>query len=160
MKKFAIATVISFLLLGQDAAFATSLATGSKGQKISIKSSAVKAGQEVVVTGRGFDETIGIYLAYCVLPKKGAAPTPCGGGVNSSGISDVSHWISSNAPSYATGLATPFTAGGRFTESVTVSRKIGKFDCTKVSCAIAVRSDHLHQGDRSHDLFIPITVRK
>lgn len=160
MKKLTIATVIGLLVLSHNAASASSLATGNKGQRISIQTSVVKAGQEIVVTGRDFDETIGIYLAFCVLPKKGAAPTPCGGGVNSSGISDASHWISSNAPSYAAGLATPFLAGGRFTESVTVSRKIGKFDCTKVRCAIAVRSDHLHQGDRSHDLFIPITVRK
>jgi hypothetical protein len=120
-----------------------------------------KNGQaQIVITGKGFDETVGIYLAYCVMPKAGAAPTPCGGGVNKSGIGDASYWISSNAPPYAANLAEPFRAGGRFTKSVGVSEKIGKIDCRKSKCALTVRSDHLREGDRSRDLFIPVTFKK
>lgn len=115
---------------------------------------------EIVITGRGFDETVGIYLAYCLMPKPGQAPTPCDGGVNKSGIGGASYWISSNAPPYAANLAEPFRAGGRFTKSVQVSERIGKIDCRKNKCALTVRSDHLREGDRSRDLFIPVTFKK
>jgi hypothetical protein len=139
---------------------AATTVTGGNAQKLTASVTTVKNGQEIKVTGQGFDETVGIYLAYCLMPKKGQAPTPCGGGVNKEGIGDASYWISSNAPSYATGLAIPFTPGGRFTEKVRVLKKIGKHDCSKVKCAITVRSDHLHEGDRTNDLFIPVTFKK
>ena len=106
-----------------------------------------------------FDETVGIYLAFCVLPPKGQAPTPCGGGINKAGLGEASFWISSNPPPYAAGLTEEFLPGGRFTQKVKISKKIGKFDCTKVKCAITVRADHLRGNDRSSDLFIPITVK-
>lgn len=141
-------------------AVADSSATGQFGEKISIASTSFKAPRTVVVNGSNFDETVGIYLAYCVLPKKGAAPTPCGGGVNKSGIGDASYWISSNPPPYGTGLAISFKPGGRFSQKLEISQKIGVFDCTKVKCAVTVRSDHLHEGDRTHDLFIPISFSK
>jgi len=141
-------------------AHADSSASGSFGEKISISSSNLKNSTTLIVSGRDFDETVGIYLAYCVVPKKGALPTPCGGGVNKSGIGDASYWISSNAPPYGAGLAIAFKPGGRFSQKLDISKKIGAFDCTKVKCAVTVRSDHLHQGDRTHDLFIPITFSK
>lgn len=132
---------------------------GNSGQSISIKSSTVVKKSTVTVIGKNFDETVGIYLAYCVVPKSGKAPTPCGGGINKDGIGNSSLWISSNAPPYADGLAEPFLPGGRFSKQVLVSKKIGAFDCTKVTCAITVRADHLREGDRTHDLFIPITFK-
>lgn len=133
--------------------------TNSNGSSISIAKKVFTKTSSILVTGKGFDETVGIYLAYCVLPKKGAAPTPCGGGVNKAGIGDASYWISSNPPPYGEGLAIAYTPGGRFAEKVQVSRMIGKNDCKKVKCAISVRSDHLHEGDRTHDIFIPITFK-
>mgnify|MGYP003337901387 CR=1 FL=1 len=132
---------------------------GIYGESISINTNSVKAGSTVIVQGTRFDESVGIYLAYCVLPLKGKTPTPCGGGVNKTGIGDASYWISSNPPPYGKGLAIPFQPGGRFREKVLVSRKIGTFDCAKVKCAITVRADHLLSEDRSHDIFIPITIR-
>jgi hypothetical protein len=134
--------------------------TGQFGEKLSIPTKTLKGAQTVVVNGSNFDETVGIYLAYCVLPKKGALPTPCGGGINKSGIGDASYWISSNPPPYGAGLAIAFTPGGRFAQKLEISKKIGAFDCTKVKCAVTVRSDHLHEGDRTHDLFIPISFSK
>jgi hypothetical protein len=133
---------------------------GDYGQVLSIKSQRVAPGSIIKVSGRGFDETIGIYLAICVIPEKGKAPTPCGGGVNKAGLGEASVWISSNAPGYAVGLTDEFLPGGRFTHNLSVSAKIGKFDCRKVRCAVTVRSDHLRTGDRTQDLFIPITIRK
>ena len=133
---------------------------GPQGQVLSVDKASVRAGSMVTVTGKGFDETVGIYLAFCVMPKKGSAPTPCGGGVNKAGMGEASYWISSNPPPYAVGLTDEYLPGGRFKHSVKISRLIGKVDCRKVRCAITVRADHLRSTNRIHDLFIPITISK
>jgi hypothetical protein len=159
----AITATLLFSALAISPAAAKNSASGLSGQSISITSANLKISnkaQTVTVIGKGFDETIGLYLAFCVLPKSGAAPTPCGGGANKEGIGASSTWISSNAPPYGAGLAIPFKGGGRFNEKLSLTKMIGKFDCTKVKCAITVRSDHLHEGDRTNDLFIPITFTK
>jgi hypothetical protein len=156
--------LISLSSAPSNAAQKPQVVKGQFGESISAQARDItvdKNGQaQIVITGKGFDETVGIYIAYCVMPKAGSAPTPCGGGVNKSGIGDASYWISSNAPPYAANLAEPFRAGGRFTKSVGVSERIGKIDCRKSKCALTVRSDHLREGDRSRDLFIPVTFKK
>ena len=159
MKRAIAALCLALTLTSAQAADAQVAKQGNSGQSISIKSSTVAKNSNVTVTGKNFDETVGIYLAYCVVPKAGNAPTPCGGGINKEGIGNSSLWISSNAPPYAEGLAEPFLPGGRFSKQVLVSKKIGAFDCTKVKCAITVRADHLREGDRTHDLYIPITFK-
>ena len=160
MKRSVFIGVIASLLSFPLTSFAATSINGPDGQSLTVTSSQVKSDTKATVTGKGFDETIGIYLAYCVLPKKGAAPTPCGGGADIQGGKEASFWISSNPPAYGAGLAIAFQPGGRFKEQVAVTKKIGKFDCTKVRCAITVRSDHLHEGDRTHDLFIPISFTR
>jgi hypothetical protein len=158
MKKL-LATLIAVLCcVSIPAASATSI-KGAQGQVLTVSATTAKSGAMVTVTGNRFDETVGIYLAFCVIPKKGAAPTPCGGGVNKAGTGEASFWISSNPPPYAVGLTQEFLPGGRFTQKVQVSRKIGKFDCTKVRCAITVRADHLRGNDRSYDMFIPVKIK-
>jgi len=132
---------------------------GAQGQVLTVSATTVKSGSTISVRGNRFDESVGIYLAFCVVPKKGALPTPCGGGANKAGVGEASFWISSNPPPYAIGLTKQFLPGGRFTEKVQVSRKIGKFDCTKVKCAITVRADHLRGSDRSYDMFIPVKIK-
>ncbi len=131
----------------------------TNGSSISINKSSFSKPTLVTVTGRGFDETVGIYLALCVVPKKGQLPTPCGGGVNKDGVSQSSYWISSNPPPYGQALAIEYLPGGRFSQQVSVTRKIGKFDCRKVKCAITVRADHIREDDRTRDIFIPITFK-
>ena len=157
MKSVVVLAVIAALLMPQNAQ--ALVKKGAQGQTISVKSTTLKDGSLVTVTGNHFDETVGIYLAFCVIPAKGKAPTPCGGGINKAGLSEASFWISSNPPPYAIGLTEEFLPGGRFTQRVKISKKIGKFDCTKVKCAITVRADHLRSNDRSSDLFIPITIK-
>ena len=157
MKKlWALVLVISISSMPISAA---SSIKGAQGQVLSVSKITVKSGSVVTVKGNFFDETVGIYLAFCVIPAKGNAPTPCGGGINKAGLSEASFWISSNPPPYAVGLTEEFLPGGRFSQKVKISKKIGKFDCTKVKCAITVRADHLRSNDRSSDLFIPITVK-
>lgn len=153
-----VALVAAITVASMPASSAASI-KGSQGQVLSVSKTTVKNGSMVTVKGNYFDETVGIYLAFCVIPPKGKAPTPCGGGINKAGTGDASFWISSNPPPYAVGLTEEFLPGGRFTQKVKISKKIGKFDCTKVKCAITVRADHLRSNDRSSDLFIPITVK-
>jgi hypothetical protein len=157
MKK-ALALVIALAISSMPFASAASI-KGSQGQVLSVSKTSVKSGTVVTVKGNYFDETVGIYLAFCVIPAKGKAPTPCGGGVNKAGLGEASFWISSNPPPYAVGLTEEFLPGGRFTHKVKISKRIRKFDCTKVKCAITVRADHLRSNDRTSDLFIPITVK-
>ena len=153
-----VALVAAITVASMPASSAASI-KGSQGQVLSVSKTTVKNGSMVTVKGNYFDETVGIYLAFCVIPPKGKAPTPCGGGINKAGTGEASFWISSNPPPYAVGLTEEFLPGGRFTQKVKISKKIGKFDCTKVKCAITVRADHLRSNDRSSDLFIPITVK-
>jgi hypothetical protein len=157
MKKL-VALIAAITLSSMPLATAASI-KGSQGQIFSVSKTTVKSGSIVTVNGKYFDETVGIYVAFCVVPPKGKAPTPCGGGVNKAGLNEASFWISSNPPPYAIGLTEEFLPGGRFTQKVKISKKIGKFDCTKVKCAITVRADHLRSNDRSSDLFIPIIVK-
>jgi hypothetical protein len=157
MKKL-LALILVFSISSMPFSSAASI-KGSQGQVLSVSKTTVKSGSVVTVKGDFFDETVGIYLAFCVIPAKGKAPTPCGGGVNKAGLSEASFWISSNPPPYAIGLTEEFLPGDRFTQKVKISKKIGKFDCTKVKCAITVRADHLRGNDRSSDLFIPITIK-
>jgi hypothetical protein len=132
---------------------------GAQGQVLTVSATTAKNGSTITVSGNRFDETVGIYLAFCVIPKKGQSPTPCGGGINKAGLGEASFWISSNPPPYAIGLTEEFLPGGRFTHKVKVSKKIGKFDCTKVKCAITIRADHLRGDDRSFDMFVPIRIK-
>ena len=132
---------------------------GTQGQILTVSATTAKSGSMITVGGNRFDETVGIYLAFCVVPKKGQVPTPCGGGVNKAGTGEASFWISSNPPPYAVGLTDEFLPAGKFTHKVKVSKKIGKFDCTKVKCAITVRADHLRGSDRSYDMFVPIKIK-
>jgi hypothetical protein len=158
MKKLVVSVIVLISCAIIPAANAT-LLKGAQGQLLTVSATTAKSGSMITVTGNRFDETVGIYLAFCVIPKKGAPPTPCGGGVNKAGTGEASFWISSNPPPYAVGLTEEFLPGGRFTQKVQVSRKIGKFDCTKVRCAITVRADHLRGNDRSYDMFIPVKIK-
>ncbi len=73
----------------QTPAIAAVSSKGSYGQVLTIDKATIRAGSMVSVSGKGFDETVGIYLAFCVVPKKGSAPTPCGGGVNKAGMGEA-----------------------------------------------------------------------
>ncbi|MEU8239485.1 hypothetical protein AB0C07_14685 [Actinoplanes missouriensis] len=115
-----------------------------------------RAGETVTVTGRGYDTSKGIYVAFCLDNGAGVMPSPCGGGADMSGSSGASVWISSNPPSYAEGLTKPYGKGGSFRVSVTVSQMIGDIDCAVRGCAIVTRNDHTRTSDRSQDVRIPV----
>lgn len=114
-------------------------------------------GETVTVTGAGYDEARGIYVAFCVVPPPGQTPTPCGGGADLSGEGGASRWISSNPPDYGVGLAEPYGPGGTFTVQITVNAQLSEqIDCRQVQCAVVTRSDHTRLSDRSLDVIVPV----
>ncbi|MFG1803733.1 hypothetical protein ACGFI4_26685 [Micromonospora carbonacea] len=132
---------------------------GSGGQALTVTPSGgvARSGASVTVSGTGYDVTKGIYVAYCVDNGAGVAPSPCGGGADTTGSTGASHWISSNPPSYGEGLAKPYGAGGSFRVTLTVGTRIGDVDCTVRRCVVATRADHTRPADRSQDVRVPIT---
>lgn len=138
-------------------------ATGPEGQKLTVsKSSGLDpSGETVTVTGSGYNTEKGIYVAFCVDNGAGKTPTPCVGGVDMSGESGASAWVSSNPPSYGEGLAKPYEGSGHqgsFSVRLTVRAKDANTDCTKsgVKCAVITRNDHTRGGDQSQTVRIPV----
>lgn len=134
--------------------------TGPKGQTLTVSATSVRDGQVLKVTGGKYNKKIGIYLAFCVVNAKGVVPSPCGGGVNTSGGSKSSIWISSNPPEYGKTLAIPFSKSGGFNQSLTVSRFIGDVDCAIVKCAVVTRADHTKSTYRKADVIVPVKFTK
>ena len=115
-------------------------------------------GESVAVSGSGYDESKGIYIALCVIPPAGQLPSPCGGGANLGGEGANSFWISSDPPSYAENLAIPYGPGGSFSVNLAVGPLIGTtHDCRVVACAVVTRSDHVRLNDRSQDILVPVS---
>ncbi len=144
------------------ASAAAGTATGSGGQRLTVStvSGLDPAKQVVQVDGRGYDTAKGIYVAFCVVPKPGQVPTPCGGGADTTGAAGASAWISSNPPSYGTTLAKPYGAGGTFHVTLTVAAKLDDtIDCRTTPCAVVTRADHTRSSDRSQDVVVPVSFR-
>ena len=135
--------------------------TGTHGEILSVsKTTAIKSGDVLTVSGKNFDQTVGIYVAMCKITVASALPTPCGGGADKTGKLGASYWISSNPPSYGRGSAIPFKAHGSFSISLKVSPMIETLDCRKTPCAVYVRADHTRTRDRTHDLYVPLSFSK
>ena len=71
MKRVIAALCLAITFVSTPVAQAKVTERGDFGQTISIKSSTITKKSNVTVTGKNFDETVGIYLAYCVMPKSG-----------------------------------------------------------------------------------------
>ncbi|QFQ95454.1 immunoglobulin I-set domain protein [Streptomyces phaeolivaceus] len=136
----------------------TKTVTGSDGQKLTVTpvNNLATEKQTLKVTGSGYDEDKGIYVALCVDNGAGELPTPCIGGVDMSGESHSSAWISSNPPDYGEELATPYEDGGKFEVELTIDAEDEYTDCFKATCVLATRADHTLSGDRSQDVKVPV----
>ncbi|SFN35352.1 LPXTG-motif cell wall anchor domain-containing protein [Streptomyces sp. cf124] len=139
-------------------------ATGPEGQRLTVsKSSGLDPdGETVTVSGTGYNTEKGIYVAFCVDNGAGKTPTPCVGGVDMSGDSGASVWVSSNPPSYGEGLAKPYRGNGHkgtFSVQIKVRAKDANTDCAKsgVTCAVITRNDHTRGGDQSQTVRVPVT---
>ncbi|MFK4104640.1 immunoglobulin I-set domain protein [Streptomyces sp. NPDC019531] len=137
----------------------TKTVTGPEGQKLTVTpvNNLSVTDQQLKVTGSGYDVDKGIYVALCVDNGDGELPTPCIGGVDMSGESHSSAWISSNPPDYGEELATPYDEGGSFEVELTVAAKDDFTDCYKAKCVLATRADHTLSGDRSQDVKVPVS---
>ncbi len=136
--------------------------TASDGRRsLTVSKSVLAPGGEVItVTGAGFNEEKGVYVAFCVIPALNQLPTPCGGGIDLEGSSGAARWVSpaSDTPSYGAGLTTPYEPGGKFSFTIAVSPQVNPTtDCRVVQCAVVSRNDHRRTSDRSQDVFVPIT---
>jgi hypothetical protein len=155
-----LALVLASLGVGVEAATAPAVEAQGCAPRISVSrtSGLAPGGETVSVSGSCFDVNKGIYIAFCVVPPPGAVPSPCGGGVDQSGASGLSHWISSNPPPYGEGVATPYGPGGSFAVSMTPSATLSPtVDCRRVRCAIVTRNDHTRTGDRGQDVIVPVS---
>ncbi|TQE33949.1 immunoglobulin I-set domain protein [Streptomyces ipomoeae] len=137
----------------------TKTVTGPEGQKLTVTpvNDLATENQTLKVTGSGYDETKGVYVALCVDNGDGELPTPCVGGVDMTGESHTSAWISSNPPDYGEELAIPYEDGGRFEVELTVDAKDEYTDCFEAKCVLATRADHTLSGDRSQDVKVPVS---
>ncbi|WP_246885202.1 hypothetical protein [Streptomyces sp. GESEQ-4] len=158
------ASVALVLTAAVPASAAGNSATGPEDQKLTASkaSGLAAAGETVTVSGTGYNTEKGIYVAFCVDNGAGKTPTPCVGGVDMSGESGASVWISSNPPSYGEGLAKPYKGSGHngsFSVKLKVRAKDANTDCTKsgVTCAVITRNDHTRGGDQSQTVRIPVS---
>ncbi|MFE7270521.1 immunoglobulin I-set domain protein [Streptomyces sp. NPDC057623] len=133
--------------------------TGTEGQKLTVTpvNHLATENQTLKVTGSGYDVDKGVYVALCVDNGDGELPTPCVGGVDMSGASHSSAWISSNPPDYGQDLAIPYGDGGSFEVELSVDAKDEFTDCFKARCVLATRADHTLSGDRSQDVKVPVS---
>ncbi|MCL8017321.1 immunoglobulin domain-containing protein [Streptomyces sp. AS02] len=136
-------------------------ALGKDGQKLTVSASANldPDGETLRVTGEGYDDTKGIYVAVCKDNGDNRIPTPCLGGADQSGSSGSSVWIiPKDAPDEGAGtVAIPWGDGGTFDVELKVRAKDSGLDCLQVACSVVTRVDHNGTGDRSQDVRIPIT---
>jgi hypothetical protein len=166
MKKILLVLVTSLTLIIPSAGYAATppsskvTVVGAKGQKLTVhQTKGLKKDSKVTVTGSGYDKEVGIYLTFCVVPKKGKKPDHCGA-YNITGINSQAVWISSNPPLYAALLVTAFKDGGKFKIELPLSKTIGDKDCTKVKCAVLTRADHTNGDNRTADVIVPVTFAK
>ncbi len=146
------------LTTGSVVAQGTAHGTGGQTLTVSRTTNLDPAGAEVTVTGSGYDTTKGIYVSFCVLPPPGQKPTPCAGGIDLSGSSGGTVWITSHPPAFAGGLTTPFGPDGSFEVGITVAAVIADgFDCRVIACAVVTRTDHTRGEDRTADVFVPVS---
>lgn len=161
-RKIAAVVAICVLLPAGSAAQAADTsrtAKGPKGQILTVaQTKEIAPDSNVEVSGKGYNTKIGIYVTFCVIPKKNQRPEVCGP-YDITGQNNDSVWVSSNPPIYAALLVKPFGKGGTFKVKVTVRKKIGDFDCSIVRCAILTRADHTRSDDRSADVIIPVTIK-
>ncbi|WP_242614371.1 hypothetical protein [Actinomadura roseirufa] len=137
--------------------------TGPSGQTITVsRTDGLPAkGTEIQVKGSGFDPAKGIYVALCKDNGPGKAPSPCGGGADTSGGTGASQWISSNPPPYGKGLAVPYGPGGTFAVELHVGSALtGSETCAKVRCVVTSRADHTRTSDRSQDVKVPVAFQE
>ncbi len=134
-------------------------AKGPAGQTLTVSTAkGLVEGQQITVTGKGYNLKTGIYVAVCVVPPKGKKPEICGP-YDVTGHDNQAVWVSSNPPFYGKLFVTPFGRGGTFKVTLPMRQMIDEADCKLVRCAILTRADHTNAANRKADVIIPITFK-
>lgn len=129
----------------------------------------VRVGQQMVVSGSGYNPASGIYVAVCKIPERvDEKPGPCLGGVPSTqpaedSVENVveygpSNWVNDEWAWRLFGARSfDDRQAGTFTAYIRVqSPRDGGVDCTRVTCGVYSRNDHTALEDRVQDLYLPI----
>jgi hypothetical protein len=138
-------------------------------QQEALALDAVAIGQQLVVSGRGYDAVSGIYVAVCKIPDRAdEKPGPCLGGVPSTTpVSDIvtdvveygpSNWINDDWAWRLFGARSFDDRNeGTFTAYIQLSSPSDEgVDCTVVACGLFTRNDHTALENRVQDLYLPI----
>lgn len=148
------------------AAAAPGTGTGPQGQTLTVSQvdGLNPAGTTVTVTGSGYDvpgfdmATDGIYLSLCVDNGPTQAPSPCLGGVDQTGGTATSRWITNNPIGGA--VAVPFGPNGTFSTTLLLDAADEFTDCFDYTaprgCKVVTRVDHRASGNRSQDVKVPV----
>jgi hypothetical protein len=135
-------------------------ARGVDGQRLTVaEGNLIEPNTYVTVSGKGYRPNHGIYVTYCVVPPKGKRPELCGP-FDITGQNNGSVWVSSNPPTYAALLVTPFGKSGSFKVQIQVTPMIGDKNCRLLKCAITTRADHTQPDYRKADVFVPVKISK
>ena len=128
----------------------------------------LRAGEELVVRGSGYDPAIGIYVSICLIPEKpGTKPSPCLGGLPEGAMegeaagSDKalsSAWITDDwAWKAFANKGYDDAERGAFEVHLLVPPAAQEgIDCTVQQCAITTRADHTAATDRVQDMQLPV----
>lgn len=123
-------------------------------------------GATVTVTGTGFDadagfnvSTMGLYLSVCVDKGAGVQASPCLGGIDQSGATASTRWITNNPIGDADVVS--ISANGSFSTTLRVASWDENTDCLDLDdpeweCKVVTRVDHRGSGNRTQDVRVPI----
>ncbi|MFJ4824592.1 hypothetical protein ACIP5L_15075 [Streptomyces bacillaris] len=152
------------LTLSSPAAAATGTRTITDGGttynlSLTAPDTANAAGQNITVTGSGYNTLQGVYVSLCVVDGAQGAnkPSPCLGGQDESGTTGASHWVS-NFGGGALPNSSTFGTGGTFSVQIHVKADLGGGNICgdTVECAVVTRADHTDTNDRKYDVHTPI----
>jgi hypothetical protein len=148
---------------GRDRSFTVRAADGSV-----LDTSAIGPGDQLIVSGTGFDASQGIYVAICKIPADSTIkPGPCIGGVPEQKAQEVakgtiqyapSNWINDDWAWKLFGSRSyDDVKKGTFTAYIVVGNPSDdKLDCRTDACGIFTRNDHTALSDRVQDLYVPV----
>lgn len=149
---------------GADGKTRTLEVRGADGSPVDLAS--LTPGDELIVSGSGFDSGLGIYVGFCAIPASpDIKPGPCLGGIPEGAEEGAaaaqealsSAWITSDWAwkAFAT-QGYDDKKSGSFEVVLTVPEpRVEGLDCTVSKCAISTRSDHTAMRDRVQDMLLP-----
>ncbi|MFK0011866.1 hypothetical protein [Streptomyces sp. NPDC091027] len=126
---------------------------------VTAPSTAAAAGQNITVSGSGFNTGKGVYVGLCAVNgAQGAAkPTPCLGGSDQAGTTGASHWIN-NTFGGTLANTSKYGPGGSFSVTIHVKADLGggQICGETVQCAVVTRADHFNSSNRKYDVHVPV----